>query len=87
MLVAYSASNTKPEALCALQQLDLQQPDIARTTASSDILRQNRRIGVQEVFALATLADLVITSCNSITCPIKSYNIYQSLLSPKSGNM
>jgi len=37
MLVAYSASNTEPEALCALQQLDLQQPDIARTAASSDI--------------------------------------------------
>lgn len=86
MLVAYSASNTEPKALCALQQLDLQQPDIARTAASSDVLRQNRRIGVQQVSALAALADLVITSCNSITFRIKSYNIYH-YYPHKCGNM
>ena len=72
VLVTYSASNTEPKALCALQQLDLQQPDIARTAASSDILRQNRRIGVQQVSALAALTDLVITSCNLITFRNKS---------------
>ena len=76
MLVAYSTSNTEPEAFCALQQLDLQQPDIARTAVSSDILRQNWRIGVQKVSALTALNDLVITSCNSISSCIISYNIY-----------
>jgi hypothetical protein len=41
MLVAYSTSNTEPEAFRALQQLDLQQSDIPRTAASSDILQNN----------------------------------------------
>ena len=82
MLVAYSASNTEPKALSALQQLDLQQPDIARTAASSDILRQNRRIGVQQVSALAALTDLVTTSCNSVTFRIQILQ-HISLLSPQ----
>lgn len=86
MLVANSASNTEPKAFCALQQLDLQQPDIARTAASSDILRQNRRIGVQQVSALAALDDLVVNSRNSIIFRTKSYNIYH-YYPHKSGNM